>query len=180
MNYNEKKISKFLSYVLRHHPQEIGIDLDENGWANVEQLLKNSKTKFPRLDFEDIQTVVQNNDKQRFTFNDDCTQIRANQGHSVSIDLDLTPTEPPYTLLHGTVPKFMSSIRKKGLTKQSRQHVHLSDNLETAKNVALRRGVPTILKIDAYNMHKDGHEFYLSENGVWLTDHVPMKYINFD
>ncbi|MEL7004059.1 MAG: RNA 2'-phosphotransferase, partial [Bacteroidota bacterium] len=122
--------------------------------------------------------LVASNDKKRFAFNDTKDKIRVNQGHSIKVELELEEKEPPYVLYHGTVAKFMRDIKQKGLLKMSRQHVHLSANKDTAQNVGQRRGVPIILKIDTYQMHQDGHKFYYSDNGVWLTDHVPAKYIN--
>ena len=124
-----------------------------------------------------LDRIVAENDKKRFSYNDDKTMIRANQGHSISIDLKLTPTEPPKILYHGTVSKFMMSIRDKGLLKMSRQHVHLSDEVSTAKSVGSRRGKALILEVDSAKMYHEGFEFFLSKNGVWLTEYVPFKYI---
>lgn len=178
MNEKEiKNISKFLSLILRHSPETIHLKLDENGWADVEELITKSNKNRKSLDFETLQYVVETNDKKRFTFNEDLTKIRANQGHSITIDLELQPQTPPDELYHGTVAKFMDAILKDGLQKMSRQHVHLSKDKETAIKVGSRRGAPQILKINANQMIKDGYVFYCSENGVWLTDEVPPKYI---
>lgn len=175
-NTNITQISKYLSLILRHQPQSIGLVLDPNGWADVEELLNKSKLKFS---FQQLVEVVEKNDKQRFILSDDQTKIRANQGHSIKIDLDLKPQIPPPILYHGTVEKYLDSIRIEGLKKMNRNHVHLSKDIETAQKVGSRRGNPVILKIDAEAMNTDKMLFYCSENGVWLTDNVPTKYIRF-
>jgi putative RNA 2'-phosphotransferase len=179
---NEKKIkntSKFLSLILRHAPETIQLNLDENGWANVAELIEKSNKHNQDFNFETLQIVVETNDKKRFQFNDDNTKIRASQGHSINIELNLEPTTPPDLLFHGTVAKFIESIQQTGLQKMSRQFVHLSKDTETANIVALRRGKPIILTINTKQMQADGFIFYLSENKVWLTNEVPVKYINF-
>ena len=174
-----KTISKFLSLILRHQPEVIGITLDENGWTDVDELIAKMNAKGHRISFDQLEEVVITNDKQRFAFSEDYNKIRASQGHSVNISLGLDPQEPPAYLYHGTVAKFLDSIRKEGLQRMSRQHLHLSRDRETAVKVGRRRGAPVILNINSGAMHKDGYLFYLSDNGVWLTDHVPAKYINF-
>ncbi len=181
MNEREiKSISKFLSLLLRHQPDLIGLKLDENGWADVAELIEKSKRKGKHFSIEILEEVVATNDKKRFSFNEDQTKIRANQGHSLkTIDLKLEAIQPPEYLYHGTVSKFMQSIKEKGLQKMSRQHVHLSQDLETATKVGSRRGVPTILTVRSGAMHVAGFEFYQSKNGVWLTDHIPAKFIEF-
>ena len=174
---HKRSISKFLSLILRHSPQAIGLQLDENGWADIEELLVKSAdhgNPFSRVELEEI---VATNDKKRFAFNDVHTHIRASQGHSVNIDLDLQQSEPPEYLYHGTVSKFLQSIKEKVLLKMSRQHVHLSSDRETATKVGSRRGVPIILEIRSGQMYKEGISFYLSENNVWLTEAVPSQYI---
>jgi len=177
---NRKRISKFLSYVLRHHPELINLALDKNGWANTQELLEKSTRKNHILSIEILREIVETNDKKRFSFNEDESKIRANQGHSLQdIDLEIPVQQPPAILYHGTVSKFLASIKEKGLIKGSRQHIHLSLDVETAKKVGSRRGVPIILTIDAQKMYSEGYEFYCSANGVWLTEHVPAKYINF-
>ena len=179
---NEKEIkrkSKFLSLILRHKPEAINLKLDNNGWANVDDLLKKSKSKI-NLSFKELEFVVKTNNKKRFSFNEDKTKIRANQGHSLkNVDLELENTKPPQFLYHGTVNKFIESIKKIGLQKMNRQHVHLSKDIETANNVGSRRGKPVILSIQTLEMYNDGFEFYCSKNGVWLTDNIPVKYIEF-
>lgn len=172
-----KDISKFLSLILRHKPETIGVTMDPNGWVDVDELMEKSAAKGFKFDFETLEEVVFTNDKQRFTFSDDYTKIRANQGHSVNVDLEFEATEPTGYLYHGTVEKFLESIRANGLQKRSRLHVHLSKDLDTATKVGSRRGKPVILKIDAARMFRDGYPFYLSKNGVWLCDEVPVQYI---
>lgn len=172
-------ISKFLSLVLRHKPEEIGLKMDANGWVNVDELLEKMNNNSQPLDFETLEELVVANDKQRFAFNDDYTLIRANQGHSVNVDLQFEAQVPSGSLYHGTVAKFVESIKLSGLQKGQRLHVHLSKDLETAVRVGSRRGKPLILKIDAVKMSEEGHPFYLSKNGVWLCEEVPVKYIEF-
>lgn len=176
---NKTKISKFLSLVLRHQPEKIGIELDEQGWIAVEVLLNQMKLHGQEIDIEVLKDVVTTNDKKRFAFSDDMQFIRANQGHSISINLDYKAVEPPMFLYHGTVAKFIENIREKGLLKMSRHHVHLSESIETASKVGARRGKPIILTIKSGDMYKDGFNFYKSDNNVWLTDVVPPKFIEF-
>ncbi|HEX7870025.1 MAG TPA: RNA 2'-phosphotransferase, partial [Chryseobacterium sp.] len=153
----KKKTSKFLSYVLRHHPELIGLNLDENGWANVDELITKSKRdSYQGFTFEELNEVVETNDKKRFIFNEDKTKIRANQGHSIDIDLALRPQRPPEFLYHGTAQNNVVSILEKGIEKRSRQHVHLSQDKETATKVGMRHGKPIILIIKTQKMHEDG------------------------
>lgn len=181
MNEKEiKKISKFLSLVLRHNPDKIGLVLDENAWANTEELIEKCNKNSIKFSFEDLEVVVETNNKNRFSFNENKTKIRANQGHSLkNIDLEFEAIEPPKFLYHGTVDRFIVSIKENGLQKMSRQHVHLSKDKETAINVGSRRGKAIILSVSALEMHQAGFEFYCSENGVWLTDNVPSEFIDF-
>jgi len=174
----KKKTSKFLSYVLRHHPELINLNLDENGWANVDELIIKSTNDSQGFTFEELDEIVQTNDKKRFIFNEDKTRIRANQGHSVDINLALIPQQPPEFLYHGTAQRNIESILEKGIEKRNRQHVHLSQDIETATKVGMRHGKPIILTINTEKMFDDGIEFYLSENNVWLTDFVDIKYIS--
>jgi putative RNA 2'-phosphotransferase len=174
-----KGISKLLSYILRHSPETIKLKLDENGWADVNELIAKFDLYDLTLDFDLLEYVVENNDKKRFAFNEDKTKIRASQGHSIAIELNLNETEPLEYLYHGTVEKFLSDIKTQGLQKMSRQHVHLSADKETANKVGGRRGKPVILTINSGAMHKAGYKFYLSANNVWLTDVVPAEYIEF-
>lgn len=174
----KKKTSKFLSYVLRHHPELIDLNLDENGWANVDELIAKSTNDSQGFTFEELDEIVETNDKKRFIFNEDKTRIRANQGHSIDINLALIPQQPPEFLYHGTAQGNIDSILEKGIEKRSRQHVHLSQDKETASKVGMRHGKPVILTINTQKMFEDGLEFYLSENNVWLTDFVEAKYIS--
>lgn len=168
------KISKFLSYILRHKPDSIGLVLDELCWANIDELIsKANQSKEPiALDRSLILAVVESNDKKRFAISEDGMRIRANQGHSINVDLQLKPVTPPEFLFHGTATRFLNSIIQEGLKPQERQYVHLSKDIETATAVGRRYGKPVILKIKALLMHEQGFRFYLSENGVWLTNFV--------
>ena len=170
----DKSLSKFISLILRHKPETIGIKLDENGWADVEKLLTGVK-----IDFSTLERIVRENDKQRFSFNEDKTKIRANQGHSLKVDVELEEKVPPQFLYHGTIERFTNSIETQGILKGSRLYVHLSADMVTAEKVAARRkGEKVIYKISAQIMHRDGYKFFLSKNGVWLTEFVPPKYFN--
>lgn len=174
---HKKQISKFLSLILRHQPEKINLKLDENGWASIKDILEKSKLRFT---FEELEEVVYTNDKQRFALNGDKTIIRANQGHSLkTVDLNLKPKTPPVFLYHGTVGRFIPEIKRQGLKKMKRQHVHLSADRNTAIKVGSRRGRPVILGVRALDMQSEGHQFYISENGVWLTDSVPSEFIDF-
>lgn len=171
------KTSKLFSLILRHQPDVIGITLDENGWANVNELIAKFSKKYFPINRVLLDEVVANNNKKRFSFNDSGTKIRANQGHSITVDVELEEKTPPDILYHGTVEKFLHLIFESGLLKMSRQHVHLSADVETAKNVGSRRGKPVLLTVDARQAFRDGIKFYLSKNGVWLADHIPVKYL---
>jgi putative RNA 2'-phosphotransferase len=177
-----KGLSKYLSYLLRHHPEKINLHLDDYGWADVNELIEkvnaNSSTS-NTLTFSILEEVVANNNKKRFTFNEDKTKIRASQGHSIEIKLGYEAVEPPEFLYHGTATRFLDGIKKDGLKKMSRHHVHLSQEKSTASNVGQRHGKLVILIINSKAMHEAGHEFFVSENGVWLTDHVPVEFIEF-
>jgi putative RNA 2'-phosphotransferase len=174
----KKTISKFLSLILRHEPQKIDLILDQSGWAEIEELLNKSARKGISFSIDELEEIVSTNDKQRFSFNHDKTMIRANQGHSINIDLKLKPTVPPEYLYHGTAEKFVASILREGIKKMSRQHVHLSKDKDTATKVGSRHGRPTILTILSGKMYEDGIEFFISDNGVWLTEYVDTKYIS--
>ena len=170
-------ISKYLSLVLRHNPAAAGVTLDAEGWVGVDELLAGAASQGFSFTRAELEQVVQTNEKQRFAFSVDSQRIRASQGHSISVDLGLTPETPPEVLYHGTVDRFLSSIMDQGLEKLSRQFVHLSPDVETATRVGSRRGQPVILKIAAASMHSDGFRFFCSSNGVWLTERVPPQYI---
>lgn len=173
------KLSKFMSLVLRHKPEEIGLVLDDNGWASVEELITRANSRGVRLTRDILQVVVETSDKKRFALSEDGIRIRANQGHSVEIDLALTPRQPPEILFHGTASRFLDSIRAQGLLRGKRQHVHLSPDETTAIKVGQRHGRPVVLRVLAERMHQSGHTFYLSDNGVWLIEHVPGEYLLF-
>ena len=173
---NLVKLSKHLSFLLRHHPEAVGLTLDAHGWVPVEELL--SKVTAYALTRELLEVVVETNDKQRFSFSEDGRFIRANQGHSLkNIDLALEPLVPPEVLLHGTAVRFLASITATGLSKMNRHHVHLTESRAVAQSVGSRYGKPLILEIAAQQMHQDGYQFYKTANSVWLVEHVPFSYI---
>ncbi|MEO5909356.1 MAG: RNA 2'-phosphotransferase [Pelobium sp.] len=170
-------ISKFLSYVLRHHPEKIDIQLDQNGWAAIDELITKADNYGIPFDREILHHVVAKNSKKRFTFNDKLDKIRASQGHSVNIELGYTNQKPPEMLFHGTNEKSVESILNTGIEKRSRQHVHLSSDTETAIKVGKRHGKPFVFKVLATQMYMDNFQFFLADNGVWLTENVPAKYL---
>lgn len=174
------RISKYLSLVLRHDPSAAGVTLDAEGWVGVDELLAGVARHGFSFTLDELEEVVQTSDKQRFAFSPDAEQIRANQGHSIAVELNLPQETPPALLYHGTVERFLTSIMENGLEKRARQHVHLSADVSTATRVGSRRGKPVILTIAAANMHSAGFSFFRSANGVWLTDHVPPQYISRD
>ena len=179
MTHDPVRTSKFMSLVLRHRPETIGLVLDANGWADIGALIERAGAHGVALTRELIADVVATSDKQRFAIDESGQRIRANQGHSVEIDLDLEPREPPETLFHGTGEKSVAAIRIEGLKRGRRQHVHLSPDEETAVKVGSRHGRPAVLRIAAARMAGAGHAFFLSTNGVWLTDCVPAEFIAF-
>lgn len=168
-------ISKFLSKHLRHQPEALGLTLAESGWVEIDALLAACTTHGFPITREQLDEVVRTSDKKRFSI--DGTRIRANQGHSTAVDLQLEPIEPPPLLYHGTVDRFLTQILAFGLLKMKRHHVHLSADVDTAIKVGQRRGKPILLVIDSAMMHARGHLFYISVNGVWLTDHVPPEFL---
>lgn len=172
-------LGKFLSYVLRHRPDAIGLSLDTSGWVDIEQLLQACQAHGKPLTRALLDTIVATDSKRRFAISDDGRRIRACQGHSIGVDLGYEPRTPPETLFHGTVARALPRIRVEGLRKMQRHHVHLSPDAPTARVVGTRRGKPIILRIASGRMHRDGHVFYLTANGVWLTEHVPPDYIDF-
>jgi putative RNA 2'-phosphotransferase len=171
------KISKYLSKHLRHSPERIGLVLEEGGWVSVDDLLAACNARGMKVSRQELDIVVAENDKKRFSFNADKTRIRANQGHSVEVDLGLVPQKPPDLLYHGTSQQTAEAIREQGLLKMNRQHVHLSAETATAIKVGARHGKPFVFMVDAVRMYADGHVFYCSDNGVWLIDHVPPMYL---
>ena len=170
------KLSVFISLVLRHKPDAANATLDEHGWADVEKLLAGINEAGRKIDMNILEEIVASDSKQRYSFNQDKTLIRANQGHSIPVDVELKEQEPPEFLYHGTATRFIDSIMNEGLKSMSRLYVHLSKDIETALNVGKRHGNPIVLKIYSGNMYKDGYKFYLSENGVWLTKKVDVGY----
>ena len=172
-------LSRFLSLVLRHDPGTIGLRLDANGWADVTDLLEKAAAHGQPIDRTLLERIVVENDKKRFAFSADGMRIRANQGHSVSIDLALPPLAPPPTLFHGTATRNLASIRASGLHGGERQHVHLSGDPVTATKVGARHGKPVVIVVRAGEMAIAGHIFYRADNGVWLTAAVPAKFLDF-
>ena len=173
---HQDNTGKFIEFILRHHPESIGMKLDGHGWARTEDLIAGIAKSRP-FDMQMLEEIVRTDSKQRYSFNEDKTLIRANQGHSIQVDVELPVTEPPETLYHGTAQRFAASIEVQGLLPQSRLYVHLSPDPETAEKVGQRHGQPVIYLVDAGQMHRDGYLFYLSANGVWLTKVVPAPYL---
>lgn len=169
--------SKLISLVLRHKPETIGITLDEHGWANVDELIAGIAKSHP-IDMEMLEEIVRTDNKQRYSFNEDKTLIRANQGHSIPVDVELQPVAPPELLYHGTGEKYTSAIDRQGLVPRSRLYVHLSSELDTARTVGARHGKPFIYIVRSGEMARNGFTFYRSVNGVWLTDRVPAEYLD--
>ena len=168
--------SRFMSLILRHKPETIGISLDEHGWADVGELIAGiAKTHEFNMDI--LEEIVRTDEKQRYSFNEDKTLIRANQGHSIPVDVELDEAEPPAELWHGTGEKYVTSIDGQGLIPKSRLYVHLSKDRDTPVKVGRRHGKPVLYIVKAGEMHRDGYQFYLSKNGVWLTKKVPVKYL---
>lgn len=177
-----ERISKFISMILRHRPEVIGITLDEHGWANVNELIKGINETGEEVEFSKatLEKIVKTDKKQRYSFSQDKTLIRANQGHSIPVDVELEKKEPPKVLYHGTGSRFVKSIQEQGLFPMERLYVHLSTDVETATNVGKRHGTPVIFKVNAEQMQKDGYDFFQSVNGVWLTKEVPTKYLELN
>ena len=173
------RLSKWMSLVLRHEPAKFGLVLDSAGWARVDDLLAAAGRAGVPLDDASLRRVVAENDKRRFALSDDGARIRASQGHSVAVALGLEPVEPPAVLFHGTATRFLDSIRREGLIPGRRRHVHLSADEAAAAAVGARHGRPAVLRVDAARMHADGHRFYLSANGVWLTEAAGAAYLAF-
>lgn len=169
-------LSRYISLILRHHPEAGGVTLDEHGWADVGELLAGiGRTQY--IDMEILEEIVRTDDKQRYSFNENKTLIRANQGHSIPVDVELPQTEPPKLLYHGTGEKYTASIGDKGLLPRERLYVHLSGDRATAEKVGSRHGKPVVYQVDSGQMAADGYVFFKSVNGVWLTRHVPVKYL---
>jgi putative RNA 2'-phosphotransferase len=173
------KDSRFLSRILRHEPETIGLELDPQGWASVDELLRRMKRAGHPMTRAMLVEIVETNDKQRFTLSQDGGRIRAAQGHSIAVDLGLDPLVPPEFLYHGTARASLDAIFREGLQPGRRRQVHLSSDRATAERVGRRHGKPTVLRVEAGRMHADGQIFYRADNGVWLVDHVPSGYLGF-
>lgn len=169
-------IGRYISLILRHKPEEAGTTLDEHGWANVDDLIKGVSRKYS-INMVLLEKIVETDEKQRYSFNEDRTLIRANQGHSIPVDVELDIVEPPEYLYHGTGAKYVESIEANGLIPKSRLYIHLSGDIETAKAVGERHGKPVVFRVRAKTMHEQGFIFYKSKNGVWLTKRVPVEYM---
>lgn len=172
--FDDIRASKFMSLVLRHAPAEIGITPDSSGWVDVDVLVSTSDGL---LSDETVRRIVEASEKQRFGMSADGLKVRANQGHSIKVDIGLAPVTPPERLFHGTAKQNLDVILSDGLRPMSRQHVHLSQDQSTAHKVGMRHGKPVVLNVQSHAMHAAGHLFYLSENGVWLTDTVPSRFL---
>jgi putative RNA 2'-phosphotransferase len=177
MTDDPRQLSKFISYILRHKPDSIGLTLDSQGWASIDELIDKSNASGAAFGRVDLLKMVDGNDKKRFSISNDGLRIRAAQGHSVKVELGLMAHEPPNVLYHGTATRFVSSILAEGLKPQSRQQVHLSADETTAHRVGQRHGKPAILIVEALLMYAEGFKFFLADNGVWLTDHVPPAFL---
>ena len=173
---SDQDVSKFIALILRHKPEAVGISLDEHGWADVNDLINGIRETYP-LSKDKLEEIVATDSKHRYSFNEGHTLIRANQGHSIPVDVELQRKTPPAVLYHGTGEKFVSSIMEKGLIPKSRLYVHLSADIQTAENVGMRHGKPVVFSIDTLAMDTGGYDFFLSVNGVWLTKAVPVQYL---
>ena len=173
----QRKLSQFISLILRHKPEVIGITLDKNGWADVSELIAGIRDSGKEINMEILEEIVKTDNKGRYSFNDNKTKIRANQGHSISVDVGLQKLIPPDILYHGTASHTLESIKSTGVKSMKRLYVHLSKDIETAIKVGSRHGKPCVLEIDAKQMHDEGVAFYRSENGVWLTKYIDWKYV---
>lgn len=176
---DSEKISKYLSYILRHNPAAANLELDHQGWADLQELILNSDASY-QLTKEKIMEVVATNDKMRFALSDDHSKIRANQGHSIKVDLKLEEGVPPELLYHGTATRFLANIEREGLLPMKRHHVHLTHDVGIARQVGSRYGIPVILAIRSGEMHRQGIPFYRSQNGVWLTEKVTSEFIQIE
>ncbi len=176
-----KRASKTFSHALRHAPEALNLRMDAQGWVMVDELLLQFSKKHFGITFQDLEKIVAENNKKRFAFNEDFTKIRASQGHSLDfVQMDYVPVEPPEVLYHGTGTNTVAIIKEEGIKKLTRQYVHLSQDTETANNVGSRHGKPFIFTVLAKKMHEAGHLFFQSENGVWLTDFVPIEFLKKD
>lgn len=177
MSNKNDKLSVFISLILRHKPEVINIELDEYGYASVDELIQGINKSGKAINFEILEDIVRTDNKNRYSFNENKTKIRANQGHSINVNVGLKECKPPNILYHGTSDRFLDSINKEGLKSMSRLYVHLSDDIETAIKVGKRHGNPIVLKIKSNEMYENGYKFFLSENGIWLTEYIPNLFI---
>ncbi|HBF7642493.1 TPA: RNA 2'-phosphotransferase [Clostridioides difficile] len=171
------KLSIFISLILRHKPETIGIKLDDYGYADVNELIEKINNTGRNINIEILEQIVKEDNKQRYSFNEDRSKIRANQGHSINVNVELRELEPPRFLYHGTATRFLDNIKKEGIISKSRLYVHLSNNIDTAVQVGKRHGIPIVLKINAGKMYENDYKFYLSENNIWLCEYIPFKYV---
>lgn len=175
----KKRISKFLSLILRHSPERIGLSFAQGAWIDVQDLIDACANTRNSFSIDELRDIVETNDKKRFAFNENQTKIRASQGHSADVKIDYEKRQPPAYLYHGTAEKNIASIEENGIIRGNRHHVHLSSDIDTAKLVGSRHGKPVVITVHAGSMHKDGIEFFVSENGVWLVDKVDPMYFSF-
>lgn len=171
------RLSVFISLILRHKPETIGIKLDDYGYADVNELIEKINNTGRNINIEILEQIVKEDNKQRYSFNDDRSKIRANQGHSINVNVELRELEPPRFLYHGTATRFLDNIKKEGIVSKSRLYVHLSNDIDTAVQVGKRHGVPVVLKINTGKMYENGYKFYLSENNIWLCKYIPFEYV---
>ena len=174
---SDVRLGRFISLVLRHDPSAADITLDEHGWAVVDELIAGMNQRGHNIDPTVLRRIVAENDKARYSFSEDGLRIRANQGHSIDVDVELVATVPPPELFHGTAERLLGAIKREGLTSQQRQYVHLSADVDTAVTVGRRHGTPIVLRVDSAKMSEEGHTFWLSRNNVWLTETVPWRYL---
>ncbi|HCQ5967531.1 TPA: RNA 2'-phosphotransferase [Clostridioides difficile] len=174
------RLSVFISLILRHKPETIGIKLDNYGYADVNELIGNINSTGRNINMEILEQIVKEDNKQRYSFNEDRSKIRANQGHSIKVNVELKELRPPKCLYHGTTIRFLDNIKKEGIVRKSRLYVHLSNDIDTAIKVGERHGIPIVLKVNTEKMYEDGYKFYLSENNVWLCYHIPFKYVKIE
>ncbi|EGT4117243.1 RNA 2'-phosphotransferase [Clostridioides difficile] len=171
------RLSVFISLILRHKPETIGIKLDDYGYADVNELIEKINNTGRNINIEILEQIVKEDNKQRYSFNEDRSKIRANQGHSINVNVELKELEPPRFLYHGTATRFLDNIKKEGIVSKSRLYVHLSNDIDTAVQVGKRHGVPVVLKINTGKMYENGYKFYLSENNIWLCKYIPFEYV---
>ncbi|EMQ1359338.1 RNA 2'-phosphotransferase [Clostridioides difficile] len=171
------KLSIFISLILRHKPETIGIKLDDYGYADVNELIEKINNTGRNINIEILEQIVKEDNKQRYSFNEDRSKIRANQGYSINVNVELRELEPPRFLYHGTATRFLDNIKKEGIISKSRLYIHLSNDIDTAVQVGKRHGIPIVLKINAGKMYENDYKFYLSENNIWLCEYIPFKYV---